>query len=138
MQRILPIKEYRPSPFGPGSIKQAHTSDEFIEVAELERGVQFFRNFLLSFSPMSEAVTKSAISPTRVEDFPEWYQQVVRAADLAESSEVRGCMVIKPWGFGIWEISRSNSMQCSKRPDIATPISRSSSRSATWKKRPST
>jgi acetylornithine deacetylase/succinyl-diaminopimelate desuccinylase-like protein len=34
---------------GPGSIKQAHTSDEFIEVAELERGVQFFRTFLLSF-----------------------------------------------------------------------------------------
>jgi acetylornithine deacetylase/succinyl-diaminopimelate desuccinylase-like protein len=34
---------------GPGSIKQAHTNDEFIEVAELERGVEFFRNFLLSF-----------------------------------------------------------------------------------------
>jgi acetylornithine deacetylase/succinyl-diaminopimelate desuccinylase-like protein len=34
---------------GPGSIKQAHTTDEFIDVAELERGVQFFRNFLLSF-----------------------------------------------------------------------------------------
>jgi acetylornithine deacetylase/succinyl-diaminopimelate desuccinylase-like protein len=34
---------------GPGSIKQAHTSDEFIEVAELERGVEFFRMFLLSF-----------------------------------------------------------------------------------------
>src|SRR5712675_3197709 len=52
---------------------------------------------------MSEAVTKSAISPKRAEDFPEWYQQVVRAADLAENSEVRGCMVIKPWGYGIWE-----------------------------------
>src|SRR6202045_811708 len=46
---------------------------------------------------------KSAISPTRAEDFPEWYQQVVGAADLAENSEVRGCMVIKPWGYGIWE-----------------------------------
>jgi acetylornithine deacetylase/succinyl-diaminopimelate desuccinylase-like protein len=34
---------------GPGSIKQAHTGDEFIEVVELERGVQFFRTFLLSF-----------------------------------------------------------------------------------------
>jgi prolyl-tRNA synthetase len=52
---------------------------------------------------MTDAATKSAISPTRAQDFPEWYQQVVRAADLAESSEVRGCMVIKPWGFGIWE-----------------------------------
>jgi prolyl-tRNA synthetase len=45
----------------------------------------------------------TAISPTRAEDFPEWYQQVVRAADLAENSEVRGCMVIKPWGYGLWE-----------------------------------
>ncbi len=46
---------------------------------------------------------RSAISPTREEDFPEWYQQVVRAGELAENSEVRGCMVIKPWGYGIWE-----------------------------------
>lgn len=46
---------------------------------------------------------KNAISPTREEDFPEWYQQVVRAADMAENSEVRGCMVIKPWGYGLWE-----------------------------------
>ena len=42
---------------------------------------------------------QTAISPTRQEDFPEWYQQVIRAADLAENSEVRGCMVIKPWGY---------------------------------------
>jgi prolyl-tRNA synthetase len=46
---------------------------------------------------------KSAISPTRSEDYPEWYQQVIKAAELAENSVVRGCMVIKPWGYGIWE-----------------------------------
>jgi prolyl-tRNA synthetase len=46
---------------------------------------------------------KSAISPRREEDFPEWYQQVIRAGDMAESSGVHGCMVIKPWGYGIWE-----------------------------------
>ena len=46
---------------------------------------------------------KSAISPTRQEDYPEWYQQVVQAAELAEISPVRGCMVIKPWGWSIWE-----------------------------------
>jgi prolyl-tRNA synthetase len=46
---------------------------------------------------------QTAITPTRAQDFPEWYQQVVRAADLAENSDVRGCMVIKPWGYGIWE-----------------------------------
>src|SRR3982074_3411483 len=53
---------------------------------------------------MSNATsTKSAISPRREEDFPEWYQQVVRAAELAEPSDVRGCMVIRPWGYGLWE-----------------------------------
>src|SRR5437763_15721535 len=46
---------------------------------------------------------KTAITPTREQDFPEWYQQVIRAAELAEPSDVRGCMVIRPWGFGIWE-----------------------------------
>ena len=46
---------------------------------------------------------KTAITPTRAEDYPEWYQQVVKAADLAETSPVRGCMVIKPWGYAIWE-----------------------------------
>ncbi len=52
---------------------------------------------------MADSKPKTAITPIRSEDFPEWYQQVVRAADLAENSEVRGCMIIKPWGYGIWE-----------------------------------
>jgi prolyl-tRNA synthetase len=46
---------------------------------------------------------KTAISPTRSEDYPEWYQEVLKAADLAEHSPVRGCMVIKPWGYQLWE-----------------------------------
>jgi prolyl-tRNA synthetase len=46
---------------------------------------------------------KTAITPTREEDYSEWFQQVLRAADLAEHSPVRGCMVIKPWGYAIWE-----------------------------------
>jgi hypothetical protein len=46
---------------------------------------------------------RHAISPTRQEDYAQWYQQVIRAADLAEASPVRGCMVIKPWGYAIWE-----------------------------------
>lgn len=45
----------------------------------------------------------NAISPTRAQDYPEWYQQVIRASDLAEQSPVRGCMVIKPWGYALWE-----------------------------------
>ncbi len=46
---------------------------------------------------------KTAITPTREENYPLWYQQVIKAADLAENSEVRGCMVIKPWGYALWE-----------------------------------
>ncbi len=46
---------------------------------------------------------KTAITPTRSENYPEWYQSVLKAADLAEHSPVRGCMVIKPWGYAIWE-----------------------------------
>ncbi len=46
---------------------------------------------------------KTAITPTRAEDYPEWYQQVIKGADLAENSPVRGCMVIKPWGYALWE-----------------------------------
>jgi prolyl-tRNA synthetase len=52
---------------------------------------------------MSQQQTKTAIQPTRQENYPEWYQQVIKAADLAEHSPVRGCMVIKPWGYALWE-----------------------------------
>ncbi|HON09929.1 MAG TPA: proline--tRNA ligase [Chitinispirillaceae bacterium] len=52
---------------------------------------------------MADKKVQNAISPTREQDYPEWYQQVIRAADLAENSPVRGCMVIKPWGYSIWE-----------------------------------
>lgn len=46
---------------------------------------------------------KTAITPTRADNYAEWYQQVIRAADLAENSPVRGCMTIKPWGYAVWE-----------------------------------
>ena len=46
---------------------------------------------------------KSAISPTRKENYPEWYQEIIKQAELAENSPVRGCMVIKPRGYALWE-----------------------------------
>ncbi|MCB1562321.1 MAG: proline--tRNA ligase [Alphaproteobacteria bacterium] len=46
---------------------------------------------------------KTAITPTRVDNFPEWYQQVIKAADMAENAPVRGCMIIKPYGYAVWE-----------------------------------
>jgi len=46
---------------------------------------------------MSKKLTK------RSEDYSKWYNELVNKADLAENSAVRGCMVIKPYGFAIWE-----------------------------------
>ena len=41
--------------------------------------------------------------PSRSEDYSLWYNELVKRADLAEHSDVRGCMVIKPYGYSIWE-----------------------------------
>ncbi len=43
---------------------------------------------------------------TRAEDYSKWYNELVDRADLAEHSDVRGCMVIKPYGYAIWENMR--------------------------------
>ena len=66
----------------------------------------FLKNILLinnttiiipKFIFMSKKITK------RSEDFSKWYNDIILHADLAENSGVRGCMVIKPYGFAIWE-----------------------------------
>lgn len=41
--------------------------------------------------------------PTRAENFSDWYNEIIKRAGLAENSSVRGCMIIKPYGFAIWE-----------------------------------
>ncbi len=45
----------------------------------------------------------SKVLPKRSENYSEWYNEIVKRADLAENSAVRGCMVIKPYGYSIWE-----------------------------------
>ena len=45
--------------------------------------------------------------PKRLDDFSGWYNELVKKADLAENSSVRGCMVIKPYGFSLWEKMQS-------------------------------
>jgi prolyl-tRNA synthetase len=52
---------------------------------------------------MNKPTIKHALPVKRDEDFAQWYQAVIAEAELAEESGVRGCMVIKPWGYGIWE-----------------------------------
>jgi prolyl-tRNA synthetase len=51
-----------------------------------------------------EGKAKTGISPTRAEDFAQWFQSVVRDGEVAELDHVRGAMVIRPWGYGIWEL----------------------------------
>ena len=71
---------------------------------------------------MAKEKEATAIQPTREEDYPEWYQQVIKAADLAENSPVRGCMVIKPWGYGIWENIQRHWISALKRQAMKMPI----------------
>ena len=49
------------------------------------------------------AQIRHALNTRRDDDFAAWYQDVISSAEMAEESGVRGCMVIRPWGFGIWE-----------------------------------
>ncbi len=41
--------------------------------------------------------------PTRGEDFSEWYNQLVLKAELADYAPVRGCMIVRPYGWALWE-----------------------------------
>ena len=47
-------------------------------------------------------MAKNVLTP-QADDFPRWYQDVVAKADMAENGPARGTMIIKPWGYGIWE-----------------------------------
>lgn len=47
-------------------------------------------------------MSRQALTP-RAQDYAQWYLDVIAAADMAEHAPVKGCMIIKPWGYGIWE-----------------------------------
>ena len=95
---------------------------------------------------------KHALPVTREADFAAWYQSVIAEADLAEESGVRGCMVIRPWGYGIWEriqrllddrIKATGHENCYFPLFIRSPISRrrpSTSRASPrkWRSSPTT
>ena len=68
---------------------------------------------------------------TRQEDYATWYNDLVYKADLAEHSDVRGCMVIKPYGYAIWENMRDVLDAKFKETGHSNAISRFSSRRAT-------
>jgi prolyl-tRNA synthetase len=47
-------------------------------------------------------MARGVLTP-QAEDFPRWYQDVIAKAEMAENGPARGTMIIKPWGYGIWE-----------------------------------
>lgn len=74
-------------------------------------------------SSMSDKRTQH-ITPQSV-DFPQWYQDVVKVAELAEVSEVRGCGIVKPYGYKIWELIKTElaaRIQATGVEDVYFPI----------------
>jgi prolyl-tRNA synthetase len=53
-------------------------------------------------------VANQAVLTPQGEDFPQWYQEVVARAELAETGPVRGTMVVRPWGWAIWELMQAD------------------------------
>ena len=77
----------------------------------------------------------------RQENYSQWYNELVVKADLAEQSAVRGCMVIKPYGYAIWEkmqqtLDRMKYAFC--RPACRTHTSRCSSPNRSCAVKPNT
>ena len=72
------------------------------------------------------------------ENYSQWYNDLVVKAGLAENSAVRGCMVIKPYGYAIWEKMQAILDRMFSRRATRTPTSRSSSPSPSSRRRRTT
>jgi len=57
----------------------------------------------MAAAPPEDVATPKGALTRRADDFPRWYQEVVARAELADNGPVRGTMVIRPWGYAIWE-----------------------------------
>ena len=64
----------------------------------------------------------------RADNYSQWYNDLVVKADLAELSPVRGCMIIKPYGYAIWEKMQQQLDKMFKQTGVQTHTSLSSSR----------
>jgi prolyl-tRNA synthetase len=53
--------------------------------------------------PHHLAMAKAPVLTPRAHDFPRWYQDLINKAELADNGPVRGTMVIRPYGYGLWE-----------------------------------
>lgn len=53
--------------------------------------------------PYDPAMARAPVLTSRADDFPRWYQDLITKAELADNGPVRGTMVIRPYGYGLWE-----------------------------------
>jgi prolyl-tRNA synthetase len=72
-------------------------------------------------------MAEKGVTP-RSEDYSRWYTDVVQKTELADYSPVRGCMVIRPYGYALWENIQAALDAASRTRATSTPISRCSSR----------
>src|SRR5205823_13527355 len=63
----------------------------------------------------SPVMAKTSVLTPQSENFPQWYQDVVAKAELAETGPARGTMVIRPYGWALWEGMQSEVDQCIKQ-----------------------
>lgn len=74
----------------------------------------------------------------RADNYSQWYNDLVIKADLAEQSAVRGCMVIKPYGYAIWEKMQQQLDRMFKETGMSTLTSRFSSPNHSSRAKPNT
>jgi hypothetical protein len=65
------------------------------------------RNSVISRGLSASLTPKNNHITPRSDDFSAWYSDLLTASDMVDQSPVRGCMVIKPWGMGVWDQLRS-------------------------------
>ncbi len=70
---------------------------------------------------MGSMSQERGITP-RADDFSQWYNDVIMRAELADYSPVRGCMVIRPRGYGIWELMQRPAFYMTAAALTITPI----------------
>ncbi len=81
-------------------------------------------------------MAKAPVLTPRADDFPRWYQDLINKAELADNGPVRGTMVIRPYGYGLWERMQAEMDARIKETVPRTRTSRCSSRSRIWPVRP--
>ncbi len=83
-------------------------------------------------------MAKADVLTPQATDFPQWYQDILAKAELAEGGPVRGTIVIRPYGYAIWERMQAEIDARIKAAGPKTPTSRCSSPRATSGARPNT